>query len=236
MPRPIYNILSDDLNNIYLHTDNEIIKYIFPYTTYKKYQNRKIDASDVVDASNPLRILYFDAQDGMLLLLSSEMSEMGRVDIGRLAGFDPGNLVCQSGQGSFWLYNAQLNECELYDKNNQVAHSTNNLYQVIDHQQVVKIKEVDRKLYVFTNLQRMYAFDGYGSLLYQAPKKGTHVHMIGNIMFLRNNSTLYYNGLNNIIDSINLNIQGNFYTLNNKYLFVVTNEKLMVSEHFLTKQ
>jgi len=113
----------DDYGNTYHQTKNVLYKL----EKEKRYQFSDIQLGKLasVDIINPLRITLFYRDMNTVVVLDNRLNEITRVNFNNLPNFRMVLFATTAKNNSFWIFNSDLQQVELFDYQNQkvISHS-----------------------------------------------------------------------------------------------------------------
>lgn len=182
----------DGFGNIYIITDNEIVKYNSAGILQKKFSTKRYGKIDFVDATNPLKILVYYKDFQQLLFLDNQLTESSAMISIEKLGYEQTSLVCSSSNNSFWIYDKQNNELSRFDSELKSLVKTGNLKRILD----VDIKPnfmQEHNNYVYVNCpnEGILVFDIYGTFYKTIPlKKLKEFNIVNGDVFYYENKQL----------------------------------------------
>ncbi len=182
----------DGFGNIYVITDNEIVKYNASGVLQKKFSTKRYGKIDFVDAMNPLKVLVYYKDFQQLLFLDNQLTESSSMISIETLGYEQTSLVCSSSNNSFWLYDKQNNELSRFDSELKSLVKTGNLKRILD----IDIKPnfmQEHNNYVYVNCpnEGILVFDIYGTFYKTIPLKNLkEFNVVNGDVFYYENSTL----------------------------------------------
>ncbi|MGO3811797.1 hypothetical protein [Mesonia sp.] len=113
----------DEYGNTYQQTKNILYKF----EKEKKFQFSDIQLGKITSADimNPLRITLFYRDMNTVVVLDNRLNEITRVNFNNLANFRTVLFATTAKNNSFWIFNSDLQQLELFDYQNQkiISHS-----------------------------------------------------------------------------------------------------------------
>ena len=154
----------DVLGNIYVvNNENQLIKYNETGEQQALYYNKRLGDIHSIDVSNPLSILVFFKDFGIVLRLDNTLSEITRLDFSTNNSFEDITAVCLSNDNKYWIYDVQKHEVFKIDEKFNILSETSSLYDVaIRKSEVFKMQESGNNLLVLTKENGIAVFDNYG--------------------------------------------------------------------------
>jgi hypothetical protein len=163
---------SDNLGNLYLVVNDELRKYNADGELQKTFSAKSHGSLAYVDVTDPLSILlhYKDFRKILFLdnMLSAKSSPILLDDLGVLQP----NLVCNSYEGGFWIYDQQEFQLVRFNKDLSISNQSGNIVQLTG----VQIKpnyliETLGKVYLNDPSNGILVFDKYGTYSKTLPFK-----------------------------------------------------------------
>ncbi|MES2565246.1 MAG: hypothetical protein V4565_00155 [Bacteroidota bacterium] len=162
----------DGFGNIYIITENEIVKYNANGILQKKFSTKRYGRIDYVDAMNPLKILVYYKDFQQLLFLDNQLTQSSDMISLEKLGYEQASLVCSSSNNGFWIYDKQNNELSRFDSEFKSLVKTGNLKSILDID--IKpnfMKEHNNYLYLNSANEGILVFDIYGTFYKTIPLK-----------------------------------------------------------------
>jgi hypothetical protein len=152
------------LGNIYLINDAELTKYLPSGQYFNRYSNLKFGTITSVDATNSLRLLLFYRDYQQLVFLDNQLSVKNQAISLEELGYEQTELVCQSGNNGFWLFNKANNELLRFDEDLKRLVATGNLKQILQREMNPNFM-TEHNGYLFLNCPEsgIYVFDMFGT-------------------------------------------------------------------------
>ena len=185
----------DGFGNIYIITDNEIVKYNASGSLQKKYSTKRFGKIDFVDAMNPLKVLVYFKDFQQLIFLDNQMTESSPMISLEKLGYEQTSLVCSSSNNSFWLYDKQNNELARFDSELKSLVKTGNLKRILDID--IKpnfIQENNNFIYLNCPSEGILVFDIFGTFYKTIPLKKLKEFSVvnGDVFYYENNILKQY--------------------------------------------
>ncbi|OQB63227.1 MAG: hypothetical protein BWX95_01156 [Bacteroidetes bacterium ADurb.Bin141] len=165
---PIQNISVfsvDRLGNIYAVVDGNIIKADTTGKILQTYSNKTVGAFELIDASNPLRILAYSKEFSTIFFFDNKLSVQSTVNLREQFMYDAGTVATSNSDG-FWLYDNIQNKLFKYSyllKNTAQSQPFNLL--VNDALNITGIIENDKWLICHNTGVGFMLFDRFGSYI-----------------------------------------------------------------------
>ncbi|MDP4187693.1 MAG: hypothetical protein Q8905_06585 [Bacteroidota bacterium] len=186
---------SDGLGNIYLVSGRSIIKYS-ENSRKNVYTNAYLGHIQLVDVSNPFRIVVFYKDFNQLVFLDNFLSpQRSPVSLDDL-GYSQVELVCGSGSEGFWLFD-NIKNCLV-----RIGNNLQPLYQSADlnlftasKNRPVYMTERNSRIYLSVPGTGILIFDHCGNHLRTVPLNDINSFQVqdGRIIYLKNHCLNVYN-------------------------------------------
>ncbi|MHB1922384.1 MAG: NHL repeat-containing protein, partial [Chitinophagaceae bacterium] len=187
---------TDHLGNIYFITpQNRVVKYSVQNDTTVSYNNYQNGQLIQVDATDPLRVLLFYQDFGIITLLDRQFSVLGQIDLHHLQIFKP-DAIATSNDNKIWVYDEQEAKLMKLDENGNLVLETGDLRQVIGQLSTTRIL-LDRGgfVYLCDPVNGIDVFDDFGTFKNQLPF--FHVRSLQvfhhQLTFLQGGTLIFYN-------------------------------------------
>ncbi len=155
---------TDNMGSIYAVKEDELIKYLPNGKFFARYSNLKLGSIQLVDATNPLKILVYYKDFQQIVFLDNQLSQNSDVVSLERLGYEQTSLVCASTNNSFWLFSKQNNELLRFNENSRKIASTGNLKQILQTNiNPNAMKEHNGYLYLNCPETGIYVFDMFGT-------------------------------------------------------------------------
>jgi hypothetical protein len=155
---------ADNLKNIYLVSQDELVKHLATGKFFARYSNLKLGNITLVDATNPLKVLLYYRDFQQIVFLDNQLSENSTPVSLEQLGYEQTELACAGANNSFWIYNKQNNELIRFDESSRKISSTGNLKQVLKSDLTPNCM-LEHNGYLFLNCPEtgIYVFDIFGA-------------------------------------------------------------------------
>ena len=194
-PEQKSHIEIDGFGNLYVITNNEIIKYNVAGILQKKFSTKRYGKIEFVDAMNPLKILVYYKDFQQIMFLDNQLTESSAMISIEKLGYEQTSLVCSSSNNSFWLYDKQNNELSRFDSELKSLVKTGNLKRILD----IDIKPnfmLEHNNYIYLNCpsEGILVFDIYGTFYKTIPLKNLKEFNVvnGDVFYYENNTLKQY--------------------------------------------
>jgi hypothetical protein len=180
----------DRLDNIY-SIENGVLLKLDEKGTVLKYSNRRFGAVTHVDVRDPLNIMVFFRNFGVIAFLDRNLTEKNIFQATDLHEFDIPRAVCASSQGGFWVYYANTFRLVRYNSRGVPEVNSIDLNQKIPaFNAPVWMLERDERL--FMTGKELMVFDLFANFLFRIPEVASaQIQVSGNIVYYLNNNMLY---------------------------------------------
>lgn len=226
------NLEIDGFGNMYVITNNEIIKYNSSGILQKKYSTKRYGKIDFVDAMNPLKVLVYYKDFQQIMFLDNQLTESSNMISIEKLGYEQTSLVCSSSNNSFWLYDKQNNELSRFDSELKSLVKTGNLKRILD----IDIKPnfmQEHNNYIYLNCpnEGILVFDIYGTFYKTIPLKNLKEFNVvnGDVFYFENHTLKQYQAqtFNTIEKQFTDTLIKTVYWQNNRF-YKVYKDSLMV--------
>ncbi len=190
----IVDFTIDNLDNIYIiNSSNQVKKMdakgdsIAVFNDVKKYG--KLTS---IDASNPLRIVLFYKDFGMIAILDRFLNIRNTIDL-RKQNIFLVKTICQSYDNKIWLFDELENKLKKMDEDGKLLLETPDFRQLFGKAaSPQKIFDQDRLVYLYDTLNAVFVFDYFGTLKNKILITGwKDFKVVGKYIFGVNKDTLY---------------------------------------------
>jgi hypothetical protein len=154
----------DHLGNMYLVNESELLKYSSNGQYYNRYSNLKFGNITSMDATNSLRLLLFYREYQQIVFLDNQLSQNNQPVSLEEMGYEQTELVCQSANNGFWIFNKANNEILRFDEDLKRLVATGNLKQILQREMNPNFI-TEHNGYLFLNCPEsgIYVFDMFGT-------------------------------------------------------------------------
>ena len=157
----------DQYGYFYIIDQDNLIKYDSEGHTLYHYSNKLLGNIDQIDISNPLRLLLFYKDQGLIIVLDNTLSQQKEpISLNELGLYQTSCIANSNFDNGIWLYDIDVNEIIKINHLSQVNYRSGNLSVLIPNMEfpILNLKEKNRKLYVVTR-NKIFVMDQFGSLL-----------------------------------------------------------------------
>ena len=197
----------DRLEKIYvLYSDNTLdINNNLGLPTYTFANNQKGRISSV-DVSNPLKVLVFFKDFGIVSVLDNTLSDVSSIAMNEF-GYDDVRTVAGSNDNNIWIYDAaQYRLIKIDNEGNELLASINLTELELNDLNPVDIVESGNKVYVVDEEIGIVVFDNFGQFIQLLPITGLREVFIDRdvILYQKGKDLVSYNPL--LIDNTNVDL------------------------------
>lgn len=169
---------TDQLGNVYVVLDNQLLMFSSSGKPKAFYGEKNLGTIYSVDATNPMKIILFFRDFGIVKQLNSQLAEQSSVNL-RNTGFFQPSLVCASLNEGFWIYDQQDFQLKKLDNNLQVKYQSGDLVQITGREiHPDFLTEFDGSVYMNDPGTGIIQFDRYGTYNKILPLTGIHSFQI----------------------------------------------------------
>ena len=157
----------DQYGYFYIIDQDNLIKYDSEGHTLYHYSNKLLGNIDQIDISNPLRLLLFYKDQGLIIVLDNTLSQQKEpISLNELGLYQTSCIANSNFDNGIWLYDIDVNEIIKINHLSEVNYRSGNLSVLIPNMEfpILNLKEKNRKLYVVTR-NKIFVMDQFGSLL-----------------------------------------------------------------------
>ncbi len=212
----------DAFGNIYEISQNEITKYNSLGILQKKFSTKRYGIIDVLDVTNPLKILVYYKDFQQIIFLDNQLTATSNVISLESMGYEQTNIICSSSNNSFWIFDKQNNELLRFNSDLKPLVKTGNLKRILDiNINPTFIQEHNNYVYLNCPNEGILVFDIYGTYYKTIPIKQLKEFNIinGDVFYYQNNILKQYQSstFNTIEKPFSDTLIKTVYWQNNKY-------------------
>lgn len=219
----VERIVSIDVFGSIFYLNNNVF-----YKTNSKntisYNNLQLGDLETVDAFNPLKINLFYKNFNTVVILDNRLAEIFKIDFNNLNEYKNVTHVSSGHDNTFWLFNQDTQQLELYD----YKTNTNRVYTLPIQEPVLDLKSNYNTCWLLTKTH-LFVYNYFGSLVKKMKHNGfTSMSENNNNLILKKDNNLYYlkhNAENPILVSTP-KLLINQFLLTNGSLYIYDNEFL----------
>lgn len=185
----------DGFGNMYVITDNEIVKYSATGNLQKKFSTKRYGKIEFIDAMNPLKVLVYYKDFQQILFLDDQLTQTSSMISIETLGYEQTSLVCSSANNSFWIFDKQNNELLRFNSDLKSLVKTGNLKRILDVD--IKpnfIQEQNNFIYLNCPNEGILVFDIYGTFYKTIPLKNLKEFNVvnGDVFYFENHTLKQY--------------------------------------------
>ena len=154
-----YHFDIDIIGNYYFQTDNTIIK-IEALNNKINYKNPILGSPDIVDISNPFKILVYYKNYNRLLFLNNQLSIIGQeifLDNLQLFNID---AICSSSFGGFWIYDNNIKKIKHISNSLIISNESISLINILpDNEYPYFLTEKNNSVYLGYKSKGIFVFN-----------------------------------------------------------------------------
>lgn len=191
----IDNVYLDNLNQLHIiDHKGTLTRYTQDLEILYKYSDNTLGSIQHVDVNNPLKILVYHSDYGIISYLDNTLALIRKANL-QDWGFNDVSTIASSNDGNIWLYDPAKNQVLKINDAGKIQLSTNNLndYRLQDLNPT-KIVERNNKLFIFDQEYGIIIFDNLGQYLKVLPIKEINNFQTDgkNIYVFQNNNIKVY--------------------------------------------
>jgi hypothetical protein len=192
-------ITTDNLDNIYLVAKDRLFKYDKDGNFLYVYTNKIKGKIDYVDVTDPMKILVFYKDFGLIAFLDNTLSIKGEpIELNKL-NFELSSLACASYPSGIWLYDPQSLKLIRINKSLLISQQSGNINQltglVINP---VFMTEYNENIYLCDPKAGVFVFDKFGAYFKTINLKGiSNFQIIKDKLYYLKDDKMGLNELNN---------------------------------------
>lgn len=221
-PEKNCSVKIDGFGNIYVINATQIIKYNTLGILQKTFSIKRYGKIDFVDVSNPLKLLLYYKDFQQVLFLDDQLTATSNMISLENIGYEQANLICNSSNNSFWLYDKQNNSLLRFNSESKTLVKTGNLKRILDIDMNPNFMlEHNGYLYLNCPKEGIMLFDIYGTFYKTIPIKDLKEFNVinENIFYFKDHALNEYqpSTLNTIQKQISDTLIKHVYWQNDKY-------------------
>ncbi len=189
-------IETDNFGNVYVVDNSSLKKFDADGSLICSYTELSDGKISGIDASDPLKIIIFNADFGKIKFLDNKLTIKNNSISLQDLGYSNATLVSASYESGFWIFDPLSNQVVRFDKALQVSHSSGNINDLIGHDfEPNFMTEYDNTLYLNDPRYGIFIFDRYATYIKTIPIKDLKVFQVFNnkIVYLENNFLISLN-------------------------------------------
>lgn len=164
IPVIVTNMDVDNLGNIYvIDNKGKLLKYDENGKLLFEFYNKRLGDITSLDVSNPLEILVFFENYGVVKALDNTLAEIKTVDFNKEGKFVGAEVFCKSNDSFLWVADPTTQQILKVDNQLNVKSQTNRFSDLgINELQPIKMREAGNHLVVMTKKNGFLIFDNFG--------------------------------------------------------------------------
>lgn len=157
----------DELGYIYVVTDdNNLLRCDEEFNTLFQYSNKRLGRIHSIDVSNPLKLMVFFKDYGVVVSLDNTLSESNMIDLNDLELYDI-HAIAMANDNNLWIYDPiQLKVKKIDNAGNTILESDPLFTQDDQQKSGSSIYQVNDRVYLMAD-EDIYIYNDYGKLLDQ---------------------------------------------------------------------
>ena len=167
---PSQFISTDKLGNLYITSNQEILKYNANGDLLQKNSVKSFGNIHAIDASNPMKILSFFKDYNKIIFLDNMLSvSENTIDLSTL-NLDQVTLAGSSHDNGMWVYNSINFEIVRMDPNLKTTHQSGNIAQLTGIAiKPIMLYEANNRVYLCDSVHGVFVFDVFGTYIKTIP-------------------------------------------------------------------
>ena len=162
----------DAIGNYYIVKDAEIIKYDSHHILLNRTSRRDFGAPTAIDARDPLRLLVFYRDFGMISILDNQLAEQSSIDL-RNSGFIDPLLFAGAVDQGIWIFDRTSSQLTKLDTRVLKSIITIDLRLLFNKNITPTLLEQSKHWVIMLNGNDLLIFDQYGTYVRTMPLKNT---------------------------------------------------------------
>ncbi len=164
----------DVLGNFYIVANAEIIKYDTHDVVVNRTSSHENGVPNTIDARDPLRLLVFYRDFGIVSVLDNQLAEQSRIDLRAIGFADPMILAGSVDQG-IWIFDRTTSQLIKLDPGLSKALITVDLRLLLNRTITPTLLEVSKNWVVMQDENNLLIFDQYGTYNRSIPAKNAAI-------------------------------------------------------------
>lgn len=220
-------LTSDPLNYIYVSKRNEIFKFNEEGDTLFRQSLKLNGEITTIDALQALRILVYYKDQQLIGFLDNTLSWHNEPRNLNRAGILSSTAACHSFlENSIWVFDQDNFSLKRLDRNLKLITEINNLSAIFNSSfYVLRMKEIQNKLYVQVEDEGLFVFDVFGTFDRRIPlESNLKFKVIHEYVYYIDQGKLFrYNSIDFEVEAIELPVEN----INN---FTITEHRLVIAD------
>jgi len=229
-------ITADKFGNLYSVYGYKVVKYDNRGNLIKTFSNISQGSINSIDVSNPLKIMLFYKDFGLIKYLDNTLSQTGSTINLLDINLQLSTLACTSYENAFWVYDQRDFQLSRVNQNMKISHQSGNIVQITGTEiEPNYLIEVNNFVYLNDPDIGVITFDRYGAYYRTYPIKGLSSFQIFENKLIYNDTSniVSYNLLTREKEITNLPVtcSGNIWLVpgnKQKRLFIKNKENISV--------
>lgn len=161
----VKDMTMDELGYIYLLTkDNQFHRCNDTFKLLFTFSNKRLGNIHSVDVSNPLKLIVYYNQYGVVTALDNTLTESFVLDLHEF-GYEDVQAIGLSSDNQIWLYDPLDFKLKKIDRQGNLLFESNNMvHERLESMQPIHLQEAFNKVYLFEE-DKLFLFDDYGKFL-----------------------------------------------------------------------
>jgi hypothetical protein len=227
-PTKATNVWLDKLNNYYLLTKTELIKYNTQNNTSQRYSNTSSSKPSSFDVSNPLRLMLSYNQFNINVWLDDMLAPSPDF---KNSLTEQATLMCNSMLNGLWVYNQTELSLSRFDSKWNETIRVNNINQALTNFEPTVMQESNGKLYMFDVNYGCVILNTFGGVDKKIPLPNcSNVKVYDDVLYYNRGGKQYeYNTILN--EEFTLNLKHGICTdvaLTKQKIAIITNDTLYI--------
>lgn len=222
----------DRIGNAYFYdAKNAITKYETKIQRYTRYADLRSGKVSSIDVSNPLRVLVFYSDQGIVKFLDVNLTEINSLQIRNTYPEGWISLVSSSNNNGIWMYDNLNRRLIKLDEQLNVVFQSGDLYLVLSQKiNPTALFEYADELYLADAKNGVFVFDLFGGYKRTMPIFAENILQVesNKIIYQKNNQWLSYQGLKQDTLAADLNEQQKPYLFSKDMFFYLKNKQLFL--------
>lgn len=191
----IDNVYLDNLDQLHIvDRKGTLTRYTQDLEILYKYSDNTLGSIQHVDVNNPLKVLVYHRDYGIISYLDNTLALIRKADL-QDWGYNDVSTIASSNDGNIWLYDPAKNQVLKINDAGKIILSTNNLNDFrLEDLNPTKIVERNNKIFIYDQDYGIIMFDNLGQYLKVLPIKDIKNFQTDgkNIYVFQNNSIKIY--------------------------------------------
>lgn len=155
----------DNLGYYYFAEGSKLIQTDSEFNTLQEYSDKSYGDINIIDVSNPLRILLFYKDFNVIVFLDNKLAPLRDPIMLDDLGLYSIDAVCSTTTGSFRVYDNQTSTVITIGSDLKVLQKGTNLYSVAGDQKAIMLKETANFVFLQTENSWIIRMDKFGNYI-----------------------------------------------------------------------